>query len=72
MTPKQIEFLKSLDKGGCDGTIQSILLGKDLNTIPYQSVLEFVLTQIKKEKDLLVQDNIRLSKEINQQKIGNV
>lgn len=72
MTPKQIEFLKSLDKEGCDGTIQSILLGKDLNTIPYQSVLEFILTQIKKEKDFLVQDNIRMSNLINQQKIGNM
>lgn len=65
MTREQIEFLKSLDKEQMDGTIQSVLLSEGLTTKSFESVCKHLLLNLKAEKDHLIQDNIRLSKELN-------
>lgn len=63
MTHEQIKFLKSLDIEGTSGTIQSILMRDDLRTISYTKTLEFLIKTLKLERDKLVLDNIRLTKE---------
>lgn len=63
MTHEQIKFLKSLDIEGTSGTIQSILMRDDLRTISYTKTLEFLIKTLKLERDKLVMDNIRLTKE---------
>lgn len=60
MTPKQILFLKELDPKIEDGTIQTILMGSNLNELPFVDVLKFLVTQLKKEKDVLTKMNIEL------------
>lgn len=42
MTPQQIDKLKSLDKEGCDGSIQQVLLRSDLSKVP-TGMLAFTL-----------------------------
>lgn len=63
MTHEQIKFLKNLDIEGTSGTIQSVLMRDDLHTISYTKTLEFLIKTLKLERDKLVLDNIRLTKE---------
>jgi hypothetical protein len=60
MTPSQILFLKELDPKIEDGTIQAIIMGSKLNELPFVEVLKFLVTQLKKEKDVLTKMNIEL------------
>lgn len=60
MTPSQILFLKELDPKVEDGTIQTIIMGSKLNELPFVEVLKFLVTQLKKEKDVLTKMNIEL------------
>lgn len=66
MNRDEIEFLRSLDKDGVDGTIQTFLLNPDLSRMPFVQVAKTLLTQLYKEKHHLVEDNIRLCKLIKQ------
>lgn len=65
MNRQQIDFLKALDPQGLDGTIQNILLQKELHSVPFEKVCMVLLTQFTKEKQSLVIDNIRLTKMLN-------
>lgn len=65
MNRQQIDFLKALDPQGLDGTIQNILLQKELHSVPFEKVCMVLLTQFIKEKQSLVIDNIRLTKMLN-------
>lgn len=60
MTPSQILFLKELDPKREDGTIQTVLMGSKLNELPFVDVLKFLVTHLKKEKDVLTKMNIDL------------
>ena len=62
MNGQQIDFLKSLDKGGLNGTIQSILLRNDLNICRYEKTLEFLLQKTIGERTMLIEENKKLSK----------
>lgn len=61
MNTKQIEFLKSLDPNGIDGTIQIFLMQKNLNEIPFEAVAKEIMKNLVNEKRFLVSQNIRLS-----------
>lgn len=65
MNRGNIAFLRSLDPLGLDGTIQSVLVDEDITTKSFEAVAMHLLKQLKKEKEHLVLDNIRLSKELN-------
>ena len=65
MNRQQIDFIKALDPRGLDGTIQNILLQKELHTVPFDKVCMLLLSQFVKEKQSLVIDNIRLTKMLN-------
>lgn len=58
----QIDFIKSLDKGGLNGTIQSVLLRNDLNICRYEKTLEFLLQTTIGERTMLIEENKKLSK----------
>lgn len=64
MTRDEIEFLRSLDKDGVDGTIQAMILDPNITKAPFNSVARILLTQLVKEKHHLVKDNINLSKKV--------
>jgi len=61
MKKEQIEFLKSLDPDGIDGTIQSVLMREDLDQCPFENALMFLLKQTMAEKSFLIKQNIELS-----------
>ncbi len=58
----QIEFLKSLDKGGMNGDVQTILLRKDLNKIPFEEALRFILLATLQHKEVYKTENQKLTK----------
>lgn len=60
MTPHQIDWIKSLDEKETDGTIRSILFREDLVDLSYESVLEFLVRALKREKDFLSKQNKEL------------
>ena len=62
MNSAQIDFIKSLDKGGLNGTIQSVLLRNDLNICRYEKTLEFLLQTTIGERTMLIEENKKLSK----------
>lgn len=62
MTPNQVEFLRSLDKDGTFGTIQSVLLNPDLSKTPFESVCKYLLTCMKDERMTLLAENERMRK----------
>lgn len=64
MNREQIEFIKSLDKEQMDGTIQSVLLSEGLTIKSFDAVCRHLLVNLKAEKDYLIRDNIKLSKEL--------
>lgn len=65
MTKDQIEFLKSLDTTAVDGTIQSVLIQENLTKVSFENVSRFLLMNLVREKQFLIQDNIRLSGLVN-------
>jgi len=58
----QIDFIKSLDKGGLNGTVSSVLLRNDLNICRYEKTLEFLLQVTVGERTMLIEENKKLSK----------
>ncbi len=57
MTPQQIEWIKSLDKEGVNGTIQGVLLRDDLGQVPLEGALKYLLSNTLTEKEALQKDN---------------
>ena len=62
MNQMQIDFIKSLDKGGLNGTVTSVLLRNDLNICRYEKTLEFLLQVTVGERTMLIEENKKLSK----------
>lgn len=62
MNQMQIDFIKSLDKGGLNGTVSSVLLRNDLNICRYEKTLEFLLQVTVGERTMLIEENKKLSK----------
>lgn len=62
MNLNQVEFIRSLDKEGTFGTIQSVLLNPDLSKIPFESAAKYLLTCMKDERMTLMQENERMRK----------
>ncbi len=58
----QIEFLKSLDKDGMNGDVQTILLRKDLNKVPFEEALRFILLATFSHKEVYKTENQKLTK----------
>lgn len=57
MTPQQIEKLKSLDKEGCDGSIQQVLLRSDINQINFADACYHIARCLKNDKTSLADEN---------------
>lgn len=61
-----IQFLKSLDPDGLDGTIQIFIMTMQSQGVPLSQVYKKLLSQLSSEKRSLAEDNIRLSKLVNE------
>lgn len=64
MNVSQIAFLKSLDKDASYGTIQTILLNPDLQIIPFESAVKFLLTAMMDERKSMQEVADRMRKEL--------
>jgi len=62
LNAQQIDFIKQLDPESQSGTIQSILLRKDLNMCNYTKTLEHLLQTTIGERKILIEENMKLSK----------
>jgi hypothetical protein len=62
MNTEQIEFIKSLDKLCVNGTVQSVLMRADLDTLEFDKALAFLLKQTMQEKYALIEQNTKLRK----------
>ena len=62
MTPIQISFLKTLDKDAQSDDIQSVLLRKDLNQVPFEEALKFILVATLQHKEVYKTENQKLVK----------
>lgn len=62
MTPIQIQWIKSLDKDAQSGDIQSVLLRDDLNKVPFEEVLKFLLVVTLQHKEAYKEENKKLTK----------
>lgn len=60
MIPTQIEWLKSLDKDAQNGDIQSVLLRKDLNKVPFEEALKFIIVVTLQHKEVYKDENQKL------------
>ena len=60
MTPQQIDKLKSLDKEGCDGSIQQVLLRSDINQINFADACYHIARCLKNDKTALADENKKL------------
>lgn len=60
MNQQQIEFLKSLDKDARNGDIQSVLLEKNLNQIPFEAALKRILVITLQHKQVYQAENKKL------------
>lgn len=67
MTPTQIQFIKDLDVRSEDGTIQTVLMGSNLNEVAFVDILKFLVKNLKKEKEFLTKQNIELFKQMSVQ-----
>ena len=65
MTEDQIQFISTLPGADVDGTIQTVLMSPNLDKVSFDSVLKVLVARLALEKQFLVQDNIRLSNEVN-------
>ena len=61
MNQTQIDKIKSLDKDGCDGSIQQVLLRKDLSKVPYGDACFHIAQCLKGDKTALAEENRKLS-----------
>jgi len=64
MNAQQIEWLKSLDADLPDGTLASIYLRKDINTIPFEKASMFLISALYAEKKQLTAENKKYIKEL--------
>lgn len=60
MNQLQIDKLKSLDKDGCDGSIQQVLLRNDLAKIPFADACFHIAQCLKNDKTTLTDENKKL------------
>lgn len=60
MKPSQIEFLKKLDPDKQNGTIQSVLLDKDVEKFDFVTVLQHLLSLTVGEKYALMKENRKM------------
>lgn len=61
MNKEQIDFIRSLDPDGIDGTIQIFLMQKNLNEIPFEAVAKEIMKNLVNEKRFLMIQNTQLS-----------
>lgn len=62
MNTEQIAFIKSLDGLCVNGTVQSVLMRKDLDTLEFDEALAFLLKRTMQEKYALIEQNTQLRK----------
>lgn len=53
MKPQEIEKIRSLDKDGMNGTVQSVLMNPNINQAHYAEVLYYLLSKVLEEKSYL-------------------
>lgn len=53
MKPQEIDKIRSLDKEGLNGTIQSVLMNPNINQAHYAEVLYYLLSKVLEEKGYL-------------------
>lgn len=53
MKPQEIEKIRSLDKDGLNGTVQSVLLNPNINQVHYAEVLYYLLSKVLEDKSYL-------------------
>lgn len=53
MKPQEIEKIRSLDKEGTNGTVQSVLLDPNINQAHYAEVLYYLLSKTLEDKSYL-------------------
>lgn len=53
MKPQEIEKIRSLDKDGVNGTVQSVLMNPNINQAHYAEVLYYLLSKTIEEKSYL-------------------
>ena len=53
MKPQEIEKIRSLDKDGMNGTVQSVLMTPNINQAHYAEVLYYLLSKVLEEKAYL-------------------
>jgi hypothetical protein len=57
MKQEQINYLKSLDPKSEYGTLQRVLLEDNLNVVPFESVLRYLVENLMVEKETLFKEN---------------
>ena len=62
MNKQQLDWLKSLPNADSYGTLQSILLRDDVNTVQFEKALCFLVQNLMSEKEQLVQEGKKMSK----------
>lgn len=60
MTEDQINFFKTLDPDGLDGTIQSVLLNENLKFANFEAILKMLICCILSEKRFLAKTKYRV------------
>lgn len=61
MKQEAIDFLKSLDPDGMNGTIQSVLMNPNLGSAGFEQVLKMLLVQTLQEKEALIGLNMKMT-----------
>lgn len=62
MKQKEIEFLQKLDPDCLSGTIQAVLMDKNVDKMDFTTVLTHLLSLTIAEKQALLEENRKLSK----------
>lgn len=62
MKNQDLDRLKALDKENCWGTLQSILLSKDLEKLQFSETCFYLLTQALSEKSQYAEENKKMCK----------
>lgn len=60
MNQHQIDKIKALDKDGCDGSVQQVLLREDLAQIPFADACFHIARCLKNDKTALAEENKKL------------
>lgn len=61
MNTTQINWLKSLDPEGMDGSLQNVLIRSDLQSIPFDKVAQVLIVSLMNDKASLRQENCKMS-----------